>query len=138
MTSASRRFSLTRPDGTLKTAEELQDEANQLVRDAQARGERVRAELADNVAEATSKNQAATVTVTATGALQSVRLNDRIKGMGPAMVSTSIMEAYREASRQAAERTTEITGREIGAERAQALMRDLLPDLSQPEEDARP
>jgi hypothetical protein len=126
---------VTRPDGTLKTAAELQEEADRLIRDARARGERVRSELAGNVAEATSTNQAATVAVTATGGLQSVRLNDRIKQLGPAQVAASIMEAYQKASGEALARTAEITGREIGEDRARAMFRDLL-NRDLPDDDA--
>ena len=128
MTSPLRRFSVTKPDGTLKTGEELQADADELIRDARARGERVRTELAANVVEARSTNQAATVTVTASGALKGVRLNDRIEKLSPVQVAASIMEAYREAAAQAAARTTEIAGREFGAERARQMFRNLDPD----------
>lgn len=138
MPLSSRTFSLTRPDGTLKTADEMQHEADTLIRDAQARGERMRAEIADNVVEATSKNQTATVSVTAGGTLQSVRLSDRIKGMGAAMLSAWIMEAYREACCQATARTSEIAGREIGEERAANMLSGLLPKFDDADEEARP
>jgi DNA-binding protein YbaB len=124
------RFSITKPDGTLKSAAELQEEADRLILGAQARTERLREAVAANIVEATSRNRAATVTVVATGALQSIRLNDRIQGMGAAMVAESIMEAYREASRQAVARTTEIAGEEIGEERARTMMTELLPDYA--------
>ena len=95
----------------------------------------MRGELAGNVAEATSNNRAATVAVTATGALQSMRLNDRIKQLGPAQVAASVMEAYQKASREALARTAEITGREIGEDRARAMLRDLL-NRDLPDDDA--
>jgi len=133
MTSPFHRFSMTNPDGSLKTAEDLQNEANRLVHDTQARARAMQEEIAANVVEVTSKNQAVTVTVTATGALKSVRLSDRIKGMGVAMVSTSIMEAYHEACRQAAARTLEIT-RQEGGDRLAELMRTLVPDLAETED----
>ena len=128
----SGRLSITRPDGTVKTADELQRDADQLVRDAQTRAENVRSELSGNVVEATSRNQAATVTVTAAGALQSVRFSDRARGLSPAQLSTSVMEAYQEASRQAAARTIEIAGRELGSDRVTSMMRELLPDYARP------
>lgn len=133
MTSRPRNFTLTKPDGTLKTAQELQEDASRLVADARERGERMRAQLVDNVVEATSQNQAATVTVTASGAMQSVRLSDRVKGMGPAKIAASVMEAYQDATRQAAARTAEITEQEVGDERVTSLMRELLPDFAKPE-----
>jgi len=137
VTSSARRFSLTKPDGTLKTADELQAEADEMVRNAQQRAQQLQAAIADNVVEATSKDQAATVTVTAAGALRSVRLNDRIKSMGPAKVSTSIMEAYQAAARQAAARTVEIAQQHSGDERVVRMMRDLMPDLPDEEESRR-
>ena len=134
MTSPLRHFSITKPDGTLKSADELQAEANQLVSDAQSRAAKLRTAITANVVEATSRNQATTVSVQATGALLSIRLSDRVKSMGPALIASSIMEAYQEASRQAAARTMEITG-ELADGRATAMMRDLLPDYAKPEEE---
>ena len=132
--TSPRSLSITKPDGSLKTAEELQRDAEQLVRDAKARADRIRAGLADNIVEATSKNQAASVTVTATGALRSVRFSERSKGMSPPQLSAAVMEAYQQASQQAAAQTIEITEREIGDERVTGMMRDLLPSYAEPDE----
>jgi DNA-binding protein YbaB len=137
MSSPLRNFSLTSPDGTPKSADELQADANRLIADARARGERMAAKLAENSAEATSRNMAATVVVTATGALQSVRLSDRTKGMGPAMIAASVMEAYQAATRKAVARTTEIAAEEGADPRVAQMMLDMVPEHVDPEHEER-
>jgi DNA-binding protein YbaB len=130
-----RHFSFTKPDGTLKTAAEVQAEANKLVAEAQQRATHLKTELAANTAEATSRNQAATVSVSAAGALQNVRLTDRVKTMTPPQIAASVLEAYQQAARQVAARTLEITAAE-GSPRVTAMMRDLLPSYARPDEEA--
>lgn len=131
MTSAQgprvRRFSLTHPDGRVKTADELQAEATALTASARARADRLASALAANTAEGSSRNAAATVSVTATGALQSLRLTERVRSMTPNQIAEAVLEAYRTAARDAAARTADITQAEVGDSRVTAAVRDLLP-----------
>ncbi|SHG58737.1 Conserved DNA-binding protein YbaB [Jatrophihabitans endophyticus] len=128
MGSPLQNFSLLKADGSLKSAEDLQQETAARVQDARARAQRLGAEIAANVVEARSRNGVATVTVQAAGTLRSVRLSDRAKGMGPAMIAASVMEAYHLATEQAAARTREIATAALGDERTARLMAELVPD----------
>jgi DNA-binding protein YbaB len=127
MTSPLRQFSVTNPDGSRKTPAQLQQSATQLVRDAQQRAERIGQELRENVVTASSRDQAATVTVTATGSLQSVRLSDRSKAMTPTQLSASIMQAYQTAVQEASVRTIEISQQEGMGSQITTMMKELLP-----------
>ena len=135
MSSPLHGFSIRRPDGTLKDPEELRADAAKLIAAGQARAERMKTELAANVAEASSRDQAATGAVTAVGGLQSVRLSDRVKTMSPPQIAAAVMQAYREAAARAAARTQEIASQELADPRIVSEMQDLMPDLS-PDEGA--
>ncbi len=112
-----------------------QEQAEQYMREQAERytklradAERVKQELAESTATASSPNGAVTVTVGSGGVMRSIRFGPRADKVPLAQLSSSIMAAYGKACREAAEQGVAIMSQLVGEDSPSLqLMRNAIP-----------